>query len=63
MQLSIKRQVLANFFIEWQEYDKETQVLEAPWWILYLDKALRVVGSGVELFLQSPIGDQVEQAV
>ena len=37
--------------------------LKKGWWILHVDRASRVSRFGMGLHLQSPIGEQLEQAI
>ena len=37
--------------------------LEEGWWILHMDWASRALRSKIGLLLQSPIGEQLEQAI
>ena len=63
-QLSLKGQVKVDFIVELLK--KQTYLVNClgeQWWILYVDGASRVSGSGVGLLLQSPTGKIVEQDI
>ena len=62
--LAMKKQVMVDFIAEIPQ--KPSQLIwpiEKGWWILHVDGASRVSGSGVGLLLQSLIGEQLEQAI
>ena len=62
--LSMKEQIMADFVVEY--YQKPAQdkgPREEDWWTLRVDGASRSSGSGVGLLLQSPTGEQLEQAI
>ena len=55
---------MADFVVEYSQkpaQDKEPHKKE--WWTLRVDGASRSSGSGVGLLLQSPTGEQLEQAI
>ena len=55
---------MANFVVEYSQkpaQDKEPHKEE--WWTLRVDGASRLSGSRVGLLLQSPTGEQLEQAI
>ena len=55
---------MADFVVESSQkpaQDKEPHKEE--WWTLRVDEASRSSGSGVGLLLQSPMGEQLEQAI
>ena len=59
--LAIKGQVMVDFIAEIPQ--KSSQLVrpsEEGWWILHVDGASRVSGSGVGLLLQSPTKEQLE---
>ncbi|GFS32916.1 hypothetical protein Acr_00g0025320 [Actinidia rufa] len=71
--MAIKTQVLADFIAEFtydvtlnsemklpEEYDKEGGINR---WSLFVDRSSNQHGYGVELILQTPLGEQVEYAI
>ncbi|RVX16524.1 hypothetical protein CK203_006235 [Vitis vinifera] len=61
IRLAIKGQVMVDFIAEIPQ--KSSQLVrpsEEGWWILHVDGASRVSGSGVGLLLQSPTKEQLE---
>ena len=62
--LSMKGQVMADFVVEYsQKPTQHKEPREEEWWTLRVDGASRSSGSGVGLLLQSPLGEQLEQAI
>ena len=62
--LSMKRQVMADFVLEYtQRPAQHKEPCGEEWWTLQVDGASRSSGSRVGLLLQSPIGEQLEQAI
>ena len=62
--LSMKRQVMADFVAEFsQQPARDREPDKAEWWTLQVDGAPRSSGSRVELLLQSPTSEQLEQAI
>ena len=62
--LSIKGQVMADFIVEvLQRPLGLTEPGKEGWWTLHGDGASQTSGSGIDLLLQSPIGEHLEQAI
>nr|CAN65306.1 hypothetical protein VITISV_042320 [Vitis vinifera] len=62
--LSMKGQVMADFVVEYsQKPAQHKEPREEEWWTLRVDEASRSSGSRVGLLLQSPTGEQLEQAI
>ncbi|RVW99982.1 Transposon Ty3-I Gag-Pol polyprotein [Vitis vinifera] len=62
--LSKKGQVMADFVLEYSRRpNQHHESSEQEWWTLRVDGASRSSGSGVGLLLQSPTGEQLEQAI
>ena len=62
--LSMKGQVMADFMLKYsQKPAQRKEPCEEEWWTLRVDEASRSSGSGVGLLLQSPTGEQLEQAI
>ena len=60
----MKGQVMADFVVESpQQPARDRESDKAEWWTLQVDGASRLSGSRVELLLQSPTGEQLEQAI
>ena len=57
-------QVMADFVVEYsQKPAQHKEPREEEWWTLRVDEASRSLGSRVGLLLQSPTGEQLEQAI
>ena len=55
---------MANFVVESpQQHARGGESDKTEWWTLHVDGASRSSGSGMGLLLQSPIGEQPEQAI
>ena len=55
---------MADFIAEApSKFQQFVGFLKKGWWILHVDGASRVSGSRMGLLLQSPIGEQLEQAI
>lgn len=64
VQVNHKGQVMVDFIAEIPQKSSQLVGLsEEGWWILYIDRAFQVSGSKVGLILQSPTGEQLEQAI
>ncbi|RVW40692.1 hypothetical protein CK203_101634 [Vitis vinifera] len=62
--LSMKGQVMADFVAEFpQQPARDKEPDKAEWWTLQVDGAPQSLGSRVELLLQSPTSEQLEQAI
>ncbi|KAL6332056.1 hypothetical protein AAG906_020735 [Vitis piasezkii] len=62
--LSMKGQVMADFVVEYsQKHAQHKEPREEEWWTLRVNGASQSSGSGVGLLLQSPTGEQLEQAI
>ncbi|RVW50249.1 Gypsy retrotransposon integrase-like protein 1 [Vitis vinifera] len=62
--LSKKGQVMADFVLEYSRRpNQHHESSEQEWWTLRVDGASRSSGSRVGLLLQSPTGEQLEQAI
>ncbi|RVW33910.1 hypothetical protein CK203_082961 [Vitis vinifera] len=60
----MKGQVMVDFVVEYsQKPAQRKEPREEEWWTLRVDGASRSSGSGVGLLLQSPTGEQLEQAI
>ena len=55
---------MADFIAETpQKLQQSIGSLKKGWWILHVDEASRVSGSGMGLILQSPTREQLEQVI
>ncbi|WJZ95390.1 hypothetical protein VitviT2T_014164 [Vitis vinifera] len=64
LRLSMKGHVMADFVVESpQRSTRDGEPYKEEWWTLRVDGASRSSGSGVGLLLQSPTGEQLEQAI
>lgn len=55
---------MADFVAELSEPQcPDTSPIRDGWWMLYVDGASRAFGSGLELLLESPIGERVKQSI
>nr|CAN61463.1 hypothetical protein VITISV_005681 [Vitis vinifera] len=62
--LSMKGQVMADFVVESsQKPAQDEEPRKEEWWTLRVDGASRSLRSGIGLLLQSPMGEQLEQAI
>lgn len=61
--LSIKGQVMADFIVEIPQSSQLTEPCREGWWILHVDGASLESGFEVDLLLQSPTREQLEQAI
>ena len=62
--LSIKGQVMADFILEVpQQPPRLIEPGEGGWWTLHVDEASWTSGFWIGLLLQSPTGEQLEQAI
>ena len=62
--LSLKGQVMADFIVELPEpRAPDRELTQDNWWILHVDGASRLSGSGVGLLLESPTGERLEQSI
>ena len=62
--LSMKRQVMVDFVVESsQKPVRDEEPHKEEWWTLWVDGVSRSSGSGIGLLLQSPMGEQLEQAI
>ena len=62
--LFVKGHVMADFVVEYfQKPAQDNGPHKEEWWTLRVDEASRSSGSGVGLFLLSPTGEQLEQAI
>ena len=60
----MKGQVMADFVAEFpQQPARDKEPDKAEWWTLQVDGAPQSLGSRVELLLQSPTSEQLEQAI
>ena len=60
----MKGQVMADFVVESsQQPARDKEPHKEEWWTLRVDGASRSSRSGVGLLLQSPTGEQLEQAI
>lgn len=61
--LSLKRQVLVDFIIEWPKKPVEESSDMEEWWILCIDRISRSLGARVGLVLQASTEKIIEQAI
>ena len=62
--LSMKGQVMTDFVVESsQKPAQDKELHREEWWTLRVDEASRSSRFGVRLLLQSPMGEQLEQAI
>ncbi|RVW98132.1 hypothetical protein CK203_031851 [Vitis vinifera] len=61
--LSLKRQVLVDFIIEWPKKPVEESSDMEEWWILRIDRVSRSLGARVGLVLQASTEKIIEQAI
>ena len=60
----MKVQVMADFVVESsQKPAQDEEPRKEEWWTLRVDGASRSLRSGIGLLLQSPMGEQLEQAI
>ncbi|KAK1680954.1 hypothetical protein QYE76_041802 [Lolium multiflorum] len=56
---AVKSQLLADFFVDWEEAQQPTSPADLKYWTLYFDGSKNLEGAGAGIVLISPKGDSV----
>ena len=57
---AIKSQALADFIVEWLEYQTPTPVEVYEYWTMFFDGSLKWEGGGAGIVLVSPTGEKLK---